>query len=99
MTQYMQNLKDLKGVDIHFVEGTRRDLLLGIIFGRGKIIASIIAQKPDVIHTTGILVDLIGYHAAKRLKIRQIATIRNYVFDDYLKKFGNIRGTLVALII
>lgn len=88
----------LKGVDIHFVEGTRRDLLLGIIFGRGKIIASIIAQKPDVIHTTGILVDLIGYRAAKRLKIRQIATIRNYVFDDYLKKFGNIRGTLVALI-
>lgn len=88
----------LESVDIHSVAGTRRDLLLGIIFGRGKIIASMIEQKPDVIHTTGILVDVVGYRAAKRLKIKQIATIRNYVFDDYLKKFGSIKGTLVALI-
>jgi glycosyltransferase involved in cell wall biosynthesis len=77
---------------------TKLELLKAIVLGRGKMIDELRKVDPTVIHTTGIIVDLFGYRVAKTLNIKQISTIRNYVYDDYLNKFGKIKGTLVARI-
>lgn len=80
------------------VSGNFKELLKGILLGKGQIIEKIVAQHPDIIHTTGIVVDLIGYKAAKLLGVQQVSTIRNYVYDDYIKKFGHVRGYTIAKI-
>lgn len=86
------------GIETYFIDGTAFNLVKGIIFGKGQVIDKIESAHPDIIHTTGIIVDLIGYRAAKKMNIKQVATIRNYVYDDYIRKFGKVQGSIIAMV-
>lgn len=50
--------------------------------------------SPDVIHTTGVRLDTaianLGYGP------KQVMSIRNYAFEDYVAKFGKLAGTYFA---
>lgn len=50
--------------------------------------------SPDIVHTTGIRADSLRHLLGS--KYRFITTIRNYPFHDYIKKFGHIKGFLMA---
>jgi glycosyltransferase involved in cell wall biosynthesis len=79
-----------------WIDGTAKDVILGILFGRGKIIRAMKALAPDVVHTNGIVLDLLGYRLAKMTKCKLILTIHSHVFGDYPHKFGRIAGTALA---
>lgn len=49
---------------------------------------------PNIVHTVGVFPD---YAVYTMKKYKQIHTIRNYVFDDYVSKFGFFRGNILAL--
>lgn len=55
-----------------------------------RIIAEI---KPDVVHTVGLFPD---YAIPAKRDYKQVTTIRNYVYDDYPKKYGRAEGWLLA---
>lgn len=85
-------------IEKHVVDGSTLDLVKGIVFGKGKIVSEMVKQKPEIVHTTGILLDLLGYRVAKKLNIPQVVSVRNYAPEDYTKKFGRIKGTFIAQI-
>lgn len=66
------------------------------ILGIGSLIKKVREIAPDIIHTTGIYVDFIGSIVARKLGIKHLATVRNYVYDDYLDKFGRTKGLILA---
>jgi glycosyltransferase involved in cell wall biosynthesis len=51
--------------------------------------------KPDIIHTSGVRADTI----VSKLNVasKHCMTIRNYVYDDYVAKYGSIVGRIAAL--
>ena len=59
-----------------------------------KILRNYIAQyEPDIVHTTGVRADV----AVSKLKIKKhCMTIRNYVFEDYISKYGSLFGIWLA---
>lgn len=85
-------------MDRYFCNMTAKQILKTIVMGKGLFLEEIKKANPTVIHTTGIVVDIVGYRAAKVLDIKQVSTIRNYVYDDYPKKFGRLRGNIIAYI-
>ena len=68
------------------------DVMIGRVGNLRKTLEMI---RPDVIHSLGVFPD----YAVSRMKLfPQIITLRNYVWDDYPTKFGNIRGIILAKI-
>ncbi len=65
---------------------------------KGKKVLNNEIQKlaPDIIHTSGIRPD----NAISGLKgnLLHCASIRNYVFEDYVPKFGKVKGMVMARI-
>lgn len=49
--------------------------------------------KPDIIHTVGLFPN---YYVSNLKNIKQITTLRNYVYEDYPAKFGKMTGTVMA---
>ncbi len=49
--------------------------------------------KPDIVHTLGLFPDL---YVSNLNKYSQITTLRNYVYEDYPKKFGKFKGLVMA---
>lgn len=49
--------------------------------------------KPDIIHTVGLFPN---YYVSNLKNIKQITTLRNYVYEDYPAKFGKVIGTFMA---
>lgn len=62
--------------------------------GKSKLKAYIQEEQPDIIHTTGVRVDT----AVAKLGFgeKQIMSIRNYAYEDYVAKFGKVMGTIFA---
>lgn len=50
--------------------------------------------SPDIIHTTGVRADTVVSKLS--IQARHFMTIRNYVYEDYIAKFGNFIGTYAA---
>lgn len=49
--------------------------------------------NPDIVHTVGLFPN---YYVSRKDKIKQITTLRNYVYEDYPLKYGKIIGTIMA---
>ncbi|WP_088188410.1 glycosyltransferase [Desulfosporosinus sp. FKA] len=49
--------------------------------------------NPDIIHSTGVFPD---YAVSQMGEFKQMITLHNYVYEDYLAKFGKIKGTILA---
>lgn len=74
----------------YFVKTSKKDILLGKTKKLEKVLNEI---NPDLIHSTGVFSD---YVISKINKYKQVITMHNYVYDDYITKFGKIRGKLLA---
>lgn len=66
----------------------------GLFIAGQKIKSEISRLGPDIIHTQGIRADEIAVNHLKDFKV--VSTIRNYPFEDYVMKFGRIKGYLMA---
>ena len=65
-----------------------------IILGRDRTLRRVLAEiGPDVVHSLGVFPD---YAVSRIKKYNQIITLRNYVYEDYLAKFGKLKGTILA---
>lgn len=65
-----------------------------VLLGKDKRIREYIeAERPDIIHTIGVFPD---YLIAKMGFSNHVFTLRNYLYDDYLDKFGKVRGSILA---
>jgi len=51
--------------------------------------------EPDIIHSVGLVPAIV---AQKYTKSIHVTTIRNFVYDDYVSKFGKATGTIMAKI-
>lgn len=51
---------------------------------------------PDIVHTTGVRADFTLSRIKLKAKTQHCMTIRNYAYDDYIAKYGNVLGTLLA---
>ncbi len=69
---------------------SKKDILLGKTGALKKLILDL---KVDVLHSLGVFPD---YAIAKMKTKKQIITLRNYVWEDYLVKFGKLKGTIIA---
>lgn len=65
-----------------------------ILKGKSELKKYLNRENPDVIHTTGVRVD----SAVAKLGFanKQVMSIRNYAYEDYLDKFGKWVGTYFA---
>jgi glycosyltransferase involved in cell wall biosynthesis len=78
-----------------FVETLGLSRLQGFLQA-GKRVAEVIRKlHPDIVHTSGIRSDAIGYRVSNR--VPHVMTVRNFAWDDYPEKFGRIQGTLMAI--
>lgn len=68
----------------------KKDILFGKTGALKKMLTDL---NIDVIHSLGVFPD----YAIARMKLgKQIITLRNFVWEDYLIKFGKIKGTIMA---
>lgn len=78
-------------VSAHYLIKTgKKDIVLGQDVALKKTLEEL---NPDVIHSTGVFPD---YAASKIAPEKQMITLHNYVYEDYLAKFGKIRGIILA---
>lgn len=70
---------------------SRKNYLLN---GKKKLHDYLEIKKPDIIHTSGIRADV----DVSKIKFNayHVMTIRNYVYDDYVSKFGKIVGYIAS---
>lgn len=68
--------------------------LQGLLFAKYKLGRLIEAIKPDLIHTQGIRADAIV--SSLGMKIPHVATIHNFAPDDYISKFGGLKGRIMV---
>lgn len=66
------------------------------IDGIGKLKKIVSQINPDIIHSSGIRADICTYKYLN--KYNSCSTIHNYAYDDYVMKFGKIKGELMARI-
>jgi len=66
----------------------------GIMRGNSKLREYVISNNPDIIHTQGFRPDVMSDKVLRDYNV--INTIRNYPFDDYPMKFGNLKGKIMA---
>lgn len=74
----------------YFLNLSKFEIILHRLKKLGLILEAI---KPNVVHTVGVFPD---YAVYVMKKYKQIHTIRNYVFDDYISKFGFLKGNILA---
>lgn len=68
----------------------KKDILLGKTEALKKLLSNL---QIDVIHSLGVFPD----YAIARMKLgKQIITLRNFVWEDYIVKFGKLKGTIIA---
>ena len=72
------------------IKTSKLQMLLGCV---PKIKQEISAFNPDVIHTSGVFPD---YMVSRMRTGRHVMTSRNFVYDDYISKYGNFRGNLMV---
>lgn len=67
---------------------------LSILRHTDKALQQMIAEiQPDIVHTVGLFPD---YAIPERKTYKHVTTIRNYVYDDYPKKYGKVGGWMLA---
>lgn len=76
----------------HYVSTGKLDMVLG----RDRALRRVLEEiNPDVIHSLGVFPDF----AVSRMKRwKHIITLRNFIYEDYLAKFGKLEGTILAKI-
>lgn len=74
----------------YFVKMNKREIL-GQKYG--KILEVLGKVKPDIIHSVGVFPN---YLVSKINLYPHIFTLRNYMYDDYPKKFGKFKGTILS---
>ena len=67
---------------------------LDILLGKDVLLREKLKEiNPDIIHSTGVFPD----YAVSRIKqYKQMITLHNYMYEDYLAKFGTIKGLILA---
>lgn len=63
-------------------------------FGKRKLKQYINKYNPDIIHTSGIRADVTISKISTKFK--HCMTVHNYVFDDYIAKYGKLIGYLAS---
>ena len=66
----------------------------GAFYANRRVRSVLRDVRPDIVHTSGIRSDAIGHQVSGA--IPHVVTIRNYAWDDYPKKFGKLRGSMMA---
>ena len=84
--KYFQNVLEVR------VESLGLSRMRGMLSGSAKVKHYIMNNNIDLIHTQGIRADGL----IKRIDVPQVSTLRAYPFNDYLTKFGKLKGTLMA---
>ncbi|MDB9444791.1 glycosyltransferase [Anabaena sp. CS-542/02] len=68
--------------------------LMTFVRGKKCFLKAIQDINPAILHTQGIRADAIALHLRDKLPI--VTTARNNPYADYPRKFGNLRGNLMA---
>ena len=79
------------GVQINSLNLSR---LQGFLSGKSALNTFVEKLCPDVIHTHGIRADMLSAKCLK--KYQRVTTIHNYPYDDYIMKYGKLRGNYMA---
>lgn len=66
----------------------------GVVFGPKAAKRYIADHKAEIIHSQGIRADMFSARYFKGTK--RVATLRNYPYQDYIMKFGKLRGVYMA---
>ena len=80
------------GIEVESLEMSR---IAGALGARRRILSHIQMRKPDILHTSGIRSDALGLTVCGL--VPHVLTVRNIAWDDYPKKFGRLRGSLMAI--
>lgn len=65
-----------------------------IIIGKTKILERVLTElHPDIIHSTGVFPE---FAVAQMKRFNLFITLHNFMFDDYLTKYGKMKGMLLA---
>lgn len=79
-----------QGVKHIFVPLSKKKILLGQTENLKNVLDEL---KPDAIHSLGVFPDF----ALSRLHYpKHLTTLRNYVYEDYIAKFGKVKGLILA---
>lgn len=62
----------------------------GLLQGVSQIREEVKRRKPDILHTQGLRPDILA--AVTLRKLHQVATARNYPYEDYPMKYGGVLG-------
>ena len=73
-----------------FVPTSKINLVLGKDTELRRTLENI---NPNVVHSLGVFPD---FAVCRMKRFKQIITLRNYVYEDYVAKFGKIKGLLLA---
>lgn len=74
----------------YFVKTSKKSILLGKTKKLERILDEI---QPDIIHSTGVFPD---YVISRIKKYKHIMTMHSYVYDDYISKFGSVKGKILS---
>ncbi len=77
------------------IESLNLSRIQGVLKGKALLKRMINEISPDIIHTQGLRADEMASKYLKEYKC--IATLRNYPYEDYLMKFGKVKGSLMAI--
>lgn len=73
-----------------FVPMEKLEILIGTTRKIKDVLNSI---KPDIVHSAGVFPD---YLISRLGCTNHVTTLRNFMFDDYLSKFGLLRGIVLS---
>ena len=74
----------------YFIKTGKKDIILGKLDTLKNKMEEI---KPDIVHSVGVFPD---YAVSQIGRYRQVHTLRNYIYDDYLLKYGKLKGMILA---
>lgn len=74
-----------------FIKTDKLDILINRV---DKLEECLNKIKPDLIHSLGIFPD---FAVCRIKKYKQINTLRNYIYDDLISKFGRCKGNVLCL--
>jgi glycosyltransferase involved in cell wall biosynthesis len=80
------------GVQVHTLGLSR---LAGALLGGKRLREFVIELKPDVVHSHGFRPDLLL--ANTQVPCPWVTTLHNYPLEDYLMKFGRLKGSIMAV--
>lgn len=86
-------LNELKLNNINVIRLNQNIIKTIMTLGLNKALT---ANKADIIHSQGLLADWIVFMLFKKLP--RIITLRNYPYQDYPPKFGQLKGNLLVKI-